>query len=98
MRFLVVVYLLKMPKSHYMQAQGEALIRKALSELKLWGLQRVFSFVTNSSTKQGKEGPTAQGKSLPLVKEWSQLLSEVGDHQSLVASLKTSRYYHMFKV
>ena len=26
------------------------------------------------------------------------MLSEVGDHQSLVASLKTSQYYTMFKV
>lgn len=35
---------------------------------------------------------------MPLIKDWGGVLSEVGDHQSLVASLKTSPYYSMFKV
>ena len=33
-----------------------------------------------------------------LIKEWRNLLTEVGDHQSLVVSLKQSPYYHLFKV
>ena len=32
-----------------------------------------------------------------LIKEWRDVLAEVGDHQSLVASLRTSAYYNMFK-
>jgi dynein heavy chain 2 len=37
-------------------------------------------------------------RGVPLIKDWAGVLSEVGDHQSLVASLKTSPYYGMFKV
>lgn len=86
-----------------LQAQGEALIRKALTELKLWGFQRMFIFV--ASTDKAASGATAAagskqaaGGRVPLIKEWSEVLSELGNHQSLVASLKTSQYYHMFKV
>jgi dynein heavy chain 2 len=92
-----------------LQAQGEALIRKALSELKLWGLQRTFSFVPSkdSSTSAaaaaasaGKSSTAAAGGLRPvqLINEWSEVLSELGNHQSLVASLKTSHYHHLFKV
>jgi dynein heavy chain 2 len=94
-----------------LQAQGEALIRKALSELKLWGLQRTFSFVpskdSNASTaaasasagKSAAAGGGAGGsRPVQLIKEWSEVLSELGNHQSLVASLKTSHYHHLFKV
>lgn len=37
-------------------------------------------------------------RSVPLIKEWREVMTEVGDHQSLVASLKQSTYFHMFKV
>ena len=33
----------------------------------------------------------------PLIKEWRDSMTEVGDNQSLVASLKQSSYYNMFK-
>lgn len=36
---------------HRTQAQGEAILRKALQELKLWGLQRQFSFVEPGTDK-----------------------------------------------
>jgi dynein heavy chain 2 len=91
------------------QAQGEALIRKALSELKLWGLQRTFSFVpskdssaSTAAASAGKSAAAAGGagvsRPVQLIKEWSEVLSELGNHQSLVASLKTSHYHHLFKV
>lgn len=86
------------------QAQGEALIRKALTELKLWALQRMFTFTSNSEKaaaggQAASAATTKQGSGrVPLVKEWSDILSELGNHQSLVASLKTSHYYSMFKV
>lgn len=83
-----------------MQAQGEALIQKALTELKLWGFQRTFAFVAGSEAASGgaATGKQAPGGRVPLIKEWSEVLSELADHQSLVASLKTSQYYHQFKV
>lgn len=92
----------------HLQAQGEALFRKALTELKLWGLQRTFAFVSNkekptgAATAAGGKGATAAmpagTRPVQLIKEWSEVLSELGNHQSLVASLKTSHYHHLFKV
>lgn len=37
-------------------------------------------------------------RTVPLIREWRTLMSEVGDHQSLVASLKQAQAYHVFKV
>jgi dynein heavy chain 2 len=75
------------------QAQGESTMRKALAELKLWGLQREFELSSD------KDGAAASGKArkTPLIKEWRNVMSEVGDHQSMVASLKQSSYLHLFK-
>lgn len=94
----------------YLQAQGESLIRKALTELQLWALQRSFAFLSSSdstlasntagtgTTSSTGSGAAQGGRGVPLIKDWAGVLSEVGDHQSLVASLKTSPYYSMFKV
>nr|BCL66104.1 cytoplasmic dynein 1b heavy chain [Volvox africanus] len=73
------------------QAQGEAVIRKALSELKSWGMMREFTFTESSQSVAGRQRRT------PLIKEWRDAMTEVGDNQSLVASLKQSNYYSMFK-
>lgn len=75
------------------QAQGESTMRKALAELKLWGLQREFEL---SSDKEGA-ATGAKGRRTALIKEWRNVMSEVGDHQSMVASLKQSSYLHLFK-
>lgn len=37
-------------KSLDAQAQGEAVIRKALSELKMWGMAREFTFTESSQS------------------------------------------------
>ncbi len=95
------------------------MLRKALGELKLWGLTREFSFAdapagatsatTAAVSKQagakagtgssgGAGGKGAQQKGVVLIKEWREVLSEVGDHQSLVASLKQSSFHYLFKV
>ncbi|KAG2486208.1 hypothetical protein HYH03_015170 [Edaphochlamys debaryana] len=73
------------------QAQGEAVIRKALSELKIWGMAREFTFTESTQSVGGRQRRT------PLIKEWRDAMTEVGDNQSLVASLKQSSYYNMFK-
>nr|BBC28429.1 cytoplasmic dynein 1b heavy chain [Yamagishiella unicocca] len=78
-------------KSLDAQAQGEAVIRKALSELKMWGMAREFTFTESSQSVAGRQRRT------PLIKEWRDSMTEVGDNQSLVASLKQSSYYNMFK-
>ncbi|GLI62890.1 cytoplasmic dynein 1b heavy chain [Volvox africanus] len=73
------------------QAQGEAVIRKALSELRMWGMAREFTFTESSQSVAGRQRRT------PLIKEWRDAMTEVGDNQSLVASLKQSNYYTLFK-
>lgn len=79
-------------KSLDAQAQGESVIRKALAELKLWGLSREFAFTEGSTQATGR-----QPRRHVLIKEWRDVMTEVGDHQSLVASLRQSAYYNMFK-
>ncbi|KAG2426397.1 hypothetical protein HYH02_014824 [Chlamydomonas schloesseri] len=78
-------------KSLDAQAQGEAVIRKALTELKMWGMAREFTFTESTQSVAGRQRRT------PLIKEWRDAMTEVGDNQSLVASLKQSSYYNMFK-
>ncbi|MEW5298927.1 MAG: hypothetical protein WDW36_001997 [Sanguina aurantia] len=78
-------------KSLDAQAQGESVLRKALSELKMWGLTREFSLSESTSTSHGKVRKTS------LIKEWRDVMTEVGDNQSLVASLRGSSFYNMFK-
>jgi dynein heavy chain 2 len=46
------------------------------------------------SQDQGGDGGRG---SVALIKEWKELLTEVGDHQSLVASLKDSPFFGAFK-
>jgi hypothetical protein len=46
----------------FLQAQGEAVLRKALSELKLWSLQREFTLTDNTTEWAGKIRKT------PLIK------------------------------
>lgn len=74
-----------------MKAQGEAVLRKALDELNVWGYERKFTLVEYSTDQPGTS-------SVPLVKEWTQLMTEVGDNQSLAASLGQSPYFHLLKV
>jgi dynein heavy chain 2 len=80
------------------QAQGEAVLRKALSELKLWGIQREFAFVDSKTQGPNVVSGGSKGASVMLIKDWQELMTEVGDQQSLLASLKQSNYYYGFKV
>eukprot|EP00803_Ostreobium_quekettii_P010766 evm.model.scf_587.3 EVM.evm.TU.scf_587.3 scf_587:58238-66053(+) len=71
------------------QAQGEAVLHKALDELNTWGYQRKFSLMKHSTEKKERN--------LVLIKEWKDLVTEVGDHQSLVSSLRASPYFSVLK-
>ena len=37
------------------------------------------------------------GHSTPLVKDWKELLTSIGDNQALLASLKDSQYFKPFE-
>jgi dynein heavy chain 2 len=77
-------------KTLHAQAQGEVTLREALHQLKVWGLDRRFALVT-----QAVAGP--KGGTISLIKEWKEILTEVGDNQSLVSSLKDSPFFGPFK-
>lgn len=73
-------------KALHAQAQGEVVIRDSLHVLKVWGLERRFTLIKYES-----------GKPCALIKEWKDVMTEVGDHQSLVQSLKESPFFSPFK-
>lgn len=69
------------------RALGEVGIREAIQELDLWGAGAVFSlsvYLDGQSTK------------IDLIKDWKEILAQVGDNQSLLQSLKDSPYYKNF--
>nr|CAB3240329.1 cytoplasmic dynein 2 heavy chain 1-like [Phallusia mammillata] len=70
------------------RAQGEVSIREALRELELWGVGATFAFT---------EYQDSNNATIRLIKEWKDLLNEVGDNQCLLQSLKDSPYYSGFE-
>ena len=83
----LIVSLADVIKNLNSRAQGEILIREALQELDVWG--SVTRFSTTIYT-------TGQGFTLPIIKEWKELLTQLGDNQSLLQSLKDSPFYKRF--
>lgn len=69
------------------RAQGEVSIREAVQELDLWGASQRFSLITYQ---------TGLGESTFLIKEWKEVLSQIGDHQCLIQSIKDSLYFKRF--
>lgn len=63
------------------RVQGELSIRQALQELDIWGTGAVFHLIPYGNDS---------GATLHLIKDWSELLSQVGDYQSLLQSIKDS--------
>ncbi|NWH43496.1 DYHC2 protein, partial [Fregata magnificens] len=70
------------------RAQGEVTIREALRELELWGAGAVFTLTDYEDS---------QGKTIRLIKDWKDIVSQVGDHRCLLQSLKDSPYYKGFE-
>ncbi|KFP28061.1 Cytoplasmic dynein 2 heavy chain 1, partial [Colius striatus] len=70
------------------RAQGEVTIREALRELELWGVGAVFTLTDYEDS---------QGKTIRLIKDWKDIVSQVGDHRCLLQSLKDSPYYKGFE-
>ncbi|XP_064482982.1 cytoplasmic dynein 2 heavy chain 1-like [Ornithodoros turicata] len=69
------------------RAQGEVTIREALNELDVWSSSARFSLTDHKDSL---------GNDTKIIKDWSDILSKVGDLQCLVQSLKDSRYYERF--
>ena len=72
-------------KDLYQRAQGEILIRNAMSELKTWFETAEFQFTENVNP--------ATGRKTPLIKEWKELMNDISEKQALLISVKTSEYF-----
>ncbi|CAM9144794.1 unnamed protein product [Heterosigma akashiwo] len=77
--------LLQFVKHLQARAQGEVTIREALQELVAW-----------SQTAELKLLPPEDDRSCSIIKEWKDLFLELGDKQSLLASLKDSPFFKAF--
>ncbi|XP_052794024.1 cytoplasmic dynein 2 heavy chain 1-like isoform X3 [Mya arenaria] len=70
------------------RAQGEVTIREAIRELDLWGAAAQFSLTEYEDSNKNV---------IHLIKDWKDLVNQVGDNQSLLQSLKDSPYYKSFE-
>lgn len=70
------------------RAQAEHSIREALRELELWGAAAQFVLTKFQDSKSTEA---------PIIKDWKDLFSAVGDNQALLSSLKDSPYYKNFE-
>ena len=68
------------------KAQGEVTIREAINELRVWC----------DSTEFTLSDYLSNGRTTPLIKEWKEIITAVSDHQSLIMSLKESRFFQSF--
>jgi len=68
------------------KALGEVTIREAINELRVWCENTEFVLTQHDSN----------GRTTPLIREWKEVISQVSDHQSLILSLKESRYFGGF--
>lgn len=70
------------------RAQGEVTIREALRELDLWGVGAVFTLIDYEDS---------QSRTIKLIKDWKDIVNQVGDNRCLLQSLKDSPYYKGFE-
>ena len=68
------------------RSQGEVTIREAIQELRVWCDEASFSLFEHVQNE----------RVTPLIKDWKELLTQVSDNQSLLSSLKESRYFSRF--
>ncbi|XP_051782842.1 cytoplasmic dynein 2 heavy chain 1 isoform X2 [Erpetoichthys calabaricus] len=69
------------------RAQAEVTIREALRELELWGAGTVFTLTDYEDS---------HNKTIKLIKDWKDIVNQVGDNRCLLQSLKDSPYYKFF--
>nr|KAF6324413.1 dynein cytoplasmic 2 heavy chain 1 [Myotis myotis] len=70
------------------RAHGEVTIREALRELDLWGVGAVFTLTDYEDS---------QKRTIKLIKDWKDIVNQVGDNRCLLQSLKDSPYYKGFE-
>ncbi|KAG8452968.1 hypothetical protein GDO86_004684 [Hymenochirus boettgeri] len=70
------------------RAQGEITIREALRELDLWGAGAVFTLTDYEDNHR---------RTIKLIKDWKDIVNQVGDNRCLLQSLKDSPYYKAFE-
>ena len=69
------------------RAQGEVTLREAINELRVWCDTTDFVLTEHNSN----------GRTTPLIKDWKDLMTKVSDNQSLLGTLKESKFYERFK-
>ncbi|KAL6598153.1 dynein heavy chain and region D6 of dynein motor-domain-containing protein [Neocallimastix sp. 'constans'] len=81
------------------RANGEVSIREALQELESWGVSAEFSLspyeIEIDNNEFGESNETIK-KTVMLIKDWKETLTQIGDNQSLLQSLKDSPFYGRF--
>ena len=83
----IVVNQLAQFKDLQARAVAEMTIREAFDELVKWGIEASFTLI---------EHKDCQGKTVPLIKEWKEVLTQVGDHQSVLQAMRDSPYFQKF--
>ena len=82
------------------RANGEVSLREALQELESWGVSAEFSLspyeIELDSNEIGESNESIIKKTVMLIKDWKETLTQIGDNQSLLQSLKDSPYYNRF--
>ncbi|CAM9184751.1 unnamed protein product, partial [Discosporangium mesarthrocarpum] len=79
--------LLQFVKHLQSRAQGEVTIREALQELVAWSRTAELNMVDHEEN----------GRRTALIKDWKDVFLELGDKQSLLASLKESQFFKAFE-
>ncbi|XP_044749353.1 cytoplasmic dynein 2 heavy chain 1 [Coccinella septempunctata] len=69
------------------KAASEIVVRQALAELDSWEVQSKFILTTQVDSL---------GNSITVIKDFKELLNKIGDHQSLLQSVKNSADYDSF--
>ncbi|XP_015268586.1 PREDICTED: cytoplasmic dynein 2 heavy chain 1 [Gekko japonicus] len=70
------------------RAHGEVSIREALRELELWGVGAIFTLTDYEDS---------HSRMIKLIKDWKDIVNQVGDNRCLLQSLKDSPYYRGFQ-
>uniref|UniRef100_A0A3Q3WZD5 Cytoplasmic dynein 2 heavy chain 1 n=1 Tax=Mola mola TaxID=94237 RepID=A0A3Q3WZD5_MOLML len=70
------------------RAQAEVTIREALREVDLWGAAATFNLTEYTDSSK---------RTLTLIKDWKDIVNQVGDNRCLLQSLKDSPYYRSFQ-
>jgi dynein heavy chain 2, cytosolic len=78
--------MLSFVKNLQARAMGEVQIREALQELRGWERTAEIKLLSQDES----------GRKVPLIKDWKDLFLEMGDKQSLLASLKESQFFKAF--